>query len=157
MKRLSALGIAGALLLAAGSPALAQAYPVDPGYDQGPDYGPPGAPDEDLPPGLNYGPGPVYGGADEGPGPYGGDQYGYGGPDGYPAYGDEQWRRHHHRHDNPQGRYGNEFRHGDEAFGGEGPRRPERDVGRDRGRRDRNAEQHRRRPHPSGEDMSDQQ
>ncbi len=152
MNKVSAMGLAGALLIAASVPALAQNYPADPGYDQGQDYGQPGAPAEDLPPGAAYGVDPVYGGyADQGGYPE--DDSGYGGPDRGPVYGDENLslRPRHHL----QPRYGEDVRRHPDGLRRNERRRVEGDYGRDR--RDRNGgEPQHRRQHPSNQDMSDQ-
>ena len=157
MNKLSALGIAGALLLGAAAPALGQSYPVDPGYDQGPGYGPPGGV-EDLPPGLHYGPDPAYGGGFAGRGPDRGEGYVYGAPDGYPAYGDEDPRFRRPHYDHPRGVYGDDFRTGTDRRYGEGrPQRQDGGYAGDRYRPESNPQQQRRRPRSSDEDMSDQQ
>ena len=158
MNTVSAMGLAGALLLAASVPAMAQAYPADPGYDQGQDYGPPGAPAEDLPPGAAYGgnpaygPDPAYGGYPD-QGTYPEDDSDYGGPDRGPAYGDENLSLRPRHYVQP--RYGEEFRQRRDGYRGDERRRVEGDHRRDR--RDRNGgEPQRHRQHPSNQDMSDQ-
>ena len=158
MNKLSATGLAGALLIAASVPAMAQAYPTDPGYDQGQDYGQPGAPAEDLQPGAAYGGGqdygvdPAYGGyPDQGADPE--DDTGYGAADRGPAYADERLSlRPRYR---VQPRYREEFRERREGFRRDERRRVEADHGPDR--RDRiGGEPQRHRQYRSDQDMSDQ-
>ena len=158
MNKLSAMGLAGALLVAASVPAMAQGYPADPGYDQGQDYGQPGEPSEDLQPGAayggsqGYGVDPAYGGyPDQGVDPE--DDAGYGGPDRGPAYSDERLALRPRYRVEP--RYGEEFRQRREGFRHEERHRVEADHGRDR--RDRiGGESQRHRQHPSNQDMTDQ-
>ena len=153
MNKLSATSVAGVLLLVASGPALAQGYyPVDPGYDQGPDFGSPEAPAEDLPPGADYGADPALGGNPASGGGYPEEDYGFASPGGDPAYGGEDQGPRYRRH--LQRRLGDSFSQENDRLRRDERHGADEDPGQER--RDRNGEFRRHRKQPSNQDFSDQ-